>query len=347
MCKEKELTHINPKGVFMKKKTKAIKKNRTKMQDKTAKIKSTTLPGIDATKRSFRDTLFRSIYSGKDDRSKRWLLSLYNALSDKNYTDISALEITTIDDVIYVTMKNDLSFLINSEMHLFEQQSTVNPNMPLRGLIYFSQLYQKEVAKRNLDIFGRARIKIPSPKFVVFYNGKQEQDDIVKYRLSDLFEVKDESGEFEWTATVININKNHNESLQKKCESLYHYCVFVDRVKANLDKRMEPEDAINEAVDFAIKGNFLDGYFKEQRMNIVGNLLTEFNQEDYDRNRRAEGYEDGYDDGRALGRSEGERQKAVEGAIILIRDFNAEPELAAEKMNAPLDLVLEKLKVGI
>ena len=110
---------------------------------------------------------------------------------------------------------------------------------------------------------------------------------------------------------------------------------------------MKPEDAINEAVDFAINGNFLEGYFKEQRMNIVGNLLTEFNQEDYDRNRRAEGYEDGYDDGRALGRSEGERQKAVEGAIILIRDFNAEPELAAEKMNAPLDLVLEKLKVGI
>ena len=324
----------------MKKKTKAIKKNRTKMQDKTAKIKSTTLPGIDATKRTFRDTLFRSIYSGKDDRSKRWLLSLYNALSDKNYTDISALEITTIDDVIYVTMKNDLSFLINSEMHLFEQQSTVNPNMPLRGLIYFSQLYQKEVAKRNLDIFGRARIKIPSPKFVVFYNGKQEQDDIVKYRLSDLFEVKDESGEFEWTATVININKNHNESLQKKCESLYHYCVFVDRVKANLDKRMEPEDAINEAVDFAIKGNFLDGYFKEQRMNIVGNLLTEFNQEDYDRNRRAEGYEDGYDDGRAIGRSEGERQNAIANAKNLLSETDLSPEKIAKCCSLPLEQVL-------
>ena len=327
----------------MKNKTKAIKKNRTKMQEKAVKTKSATLPGIDATKRTFRDTLFRSIYSGKDDRSKRWLLSLYNALSDKNYTDISALEITTIDDVIYVTMKNDLSFLINSEMHLFEQQSTVNPNMPLRGLIYFSQLYQKEVAKRNLDIFGRARIKIPSPKFVVFYNGKQEQDDIVKYRLSDLFEVTDSSRDFEWTATVININKNHNESLQKKCESLYHYCVFIDRVKANLDKRMEPEDAINEAVEFAIKGNFLDGYFKEQRMNIVGNLLTEFNQEDYDRNRRAEGFEDGVEYGKELG----ERQKSVEGAIMLIQKYNIPPETAAADMNAPLNLVLEKLKARI
>ena len=266
-------------------------KKESQTTNQNMEAEAVTLPGIDTTRRTFRDTLFRSIYSGKDDRSKRWLLSLYNALSGKNYTDISALEITTIDDVIYVTMKNDLSFLINSEMHLFEQQSTVNPNMPLRGLLYFAQLYQKEVAKRKLDIFGRSRIKIPSPKFVVFYNGTQEQDDIVKYRLSDLFEVSDSSGEFEWTATVININKNHNETLQKNCESLYHYCVFVDRVKANLNKKMEPKDAINEAVDFAIKGNFLEGYFKEQRMNIVGNLLTEFNQEDYDRNRRAEGFE--------------------------------------------------------
>ena len=290
-----------------------------------------TLPSIDATRRTFRDTLFRSIYSGKDERSKRWLLSLYNALSGKNYTDISALEITTIDDVIYVTMKNDLSFLINSEMHLFEQQSTVNPNMPLRGLLYFAQLYQKEVAKRKLDIFGRSRIKIPSPKFVVFYNGTQEQDDIVKYRLSDLFEVSDSSGEFEWTATVININKKHNETLQKNCKSLYHYCVFVDRVKANLNKKMEPKDAINEAVDFAIKGNFLEGYFKEQRMNIVGNLLTEFNQEDYDRNRRAEGFEDGVEFGKEAASIENAKNALAMGLS---------PEQASQITALPLEQVI-------
>ena len=92
-------------------------------------------------------------------------------------------------------------------------------------------------------------------------------------------------------------------------------------------------------MDFAIKGNFLDGYFKEQRMNIVGNLLTEFNQEDYDRNRRAEGYEDGY--------SDGERQKAVEDAIMLIQKYNIPPETAAKDMNAPLNLVLKKLKARI
>ncbi len=243
-------------------------------------------------KRVYKDTLFRAIYSGKDERSKRWILSLYNALTGKNYTDTADLEITTLEDVIYITMKNDLSFLIDSQMNLFEHQSSVNPNMPLRGLMYFSKLYQKEVEKHDADIYGKTLVKIPSPRFVVFYNGNEEQGDIVKYRLSDSFEIPDDSGEFEWTATVININKNHNEELQKKCESLYHYCVFVDRVKENLKNNMPLSEAVNEAVDFAISSKFLDGFFKEQRGAIMGDILTEFDQEAYDRHRRAEGARD-------------------------------------------------------
>ena len=91
------------------------------------------------------------------------------------------------------------------------------------------------------------------------------------------------------------------------------------------------------------EGNFLEGYFKEQRMNIVGNILTEFNQEDYDRNRRAEGYEDGYDDGRALGRSEGkiegERQNAIANAKNLLK-LGVTPETIAQGCSLPLEQVL-------
>ena len=272
------------------------------------------------TNRTYKDSLFRMIYSGKDERSKRWLLSLYNALSGKNHTDISELQITTIENVIYITMKNDLSFLIDSQMNLFEQQSTVNPNMPLRGLIYFGQLYQNEVKKQDKDIYGSKLIKIPSPKFIVFYNGNTELDDTLKYRLSDAFEFPDNSGEFEWTATVININKGHN---QKSCKSLYHYCAFVNRVKENLKKKMAANDAINEAVDFAIKGNFLEGFFQEQKMNILTDLLTEFNQEDYDRHRRAEGAQ----------------QNAISNAKNMLKD-NVLPEQVSKWTFLPLEQVL-------
>ena len=292
------------------------------------------MPGFQgiATNRAYKDSLFRIIYSGKDERSRRWLLSLYNAISGKNYTNIDDLRITTIESVIYLTMKNDLSFLLDSQMNLFEHQSTVNPNMPLRGLMYFGQLYQNEVKRQKKDIFGSSLIKIPSPRFIVFYNGSQELPDKVKYKLTDAFEIQDNSGEFEWTATVININKNHNESLQKNCESLYHYIEFVERVRESQRKGMEVSQAINEAVDYAIKNNFLEGFFEEQKMYITNSLLTEFDQELHDRCT--------YEEGVADGEARGAQQNAIANAKNLLQKSTLSPEMIADCCSLPLEQVL-------
>lgn len=280
--------------------------------------------------RNYKDSLFRFIFKGDNERSRRWLLSLYNALRGSNYTDTSQLEITTLADVIYVSVKNDLSFLINDEMNLFEHQSTVNPNMPIRGLMYFSQLYKNYLTKEKYDIFGETLIKLPTPKYFVFYNGEKKMPDIVKYRLSSAFITQDDSNEFEWTATVLNINKSHSENLQKTCKALYDYSEFIARIRQNMkDKKDMPLlDAVNEAVDYAIEHNFLEGFFKEEKAKIMNSILTQIDKEKYDRTRRYEGYE----------------EKAIEDALILIRDFNATPEVAAEKMGAPLDKVLEALQ---
>jgi predicted transposase YdaD len=283
-------------------------------------------------KRTYRDSLFRTIFGGKDERSKRWLLSLYNALTGKNHTNIEDLEITTIEDVIYVSMKNDLSFLLNSQMCLYEHQSTVNPNMPLRGFLYFAQLYQQHIDKHNKNLYGGTLVKIPAPQFIVFYNGDMEQADIIKYRLSDAFITDEQASkdvDFEWTATVININKNHNESLSKKCEPLYHYCEFVNQVKENLSKGMSRNDAVNEAVDFAIRGKFLEGFFKEKRMKILDDIYTEFDQESYDETLRA--------DGRIEGIQIGARENAIANAKTLLADGKYSAEEIAALLHIPIE----------
>ena len=285
-------------------------------------------------KRTYRDTLFRTIFGGKDERSKRWLLSLYNALSGKNHTNIEDLEITTLEDVIYVSMKNDLSFLIHSQMCLYEHQSTVNPNMPLRGLLYFSQLYQQYIDKHKKNLYGSVLVKIPAPQFIVFYNGDKEQSDIVEYKLSDAFltDVSSKDREtygvdFEWTATVININKNHNESLSKNCEPLYYYCEFVNQVKENLSQGMTFDSAVNEAVDYAIKGDFLEGFFREKRMKILDDIYTEFDQESYDETLRNDG------------RIEGIKQASIANAKNLLK-LGVSSETIAQGCSLPLEQVL-------
>ena len=279
-------------------------------------------------KRDYKDTLFRFIFKGEDDRSKRWLLSLYNALNDSNYTDINDLKITTIQNALFLTMKDDLSFLIDGEMNLFEHQSTVNPNMPLRGFMYFARLYQSYLAGRKQMLYGSSQVKIPAPKFVVFYNGTTNQEDIIKYRLSDAFEKPTTEGEFEWTATVLNVNANHNPTLQKKCKALYDYSNFVANVRKRIADGQERDEAVKAAVDDAINNKLLDGLFEEQKWEIIGLMLAEFDQEIYEKTVREEGRNEGL----------------IEGALVLIKKHNISPEDAAKEMGAPLDQVLAALE---
>ena len=132
--------------------------------------------------RNHKDALFRFIFKNPKD-----LLSLYNALNDTDYTDVSDLTVTTLEDIVYMSYKNDISFILGSEMSLFEHQSTFNPNMPLRGLFYFSTLYKKYVAENNIDIYSSKRAQIPIPRYIIFYNGRQEMPERCTLRLSDAF----------------------------------------------------------------------------------------------------------------------------------------------------------------
>lgn len=260
--------------------------------------------------REYKDRLFKAVFGRDTDESKRWRLELYNALNGTDYADPNELKLTTIENFIYITMKNDVSFLLDSQMNLYEQQSTFNPNMPLRGFLYFSQLYLAYLNENDVDIFGTALVKIPTPRFMVFYNGDKDLPDMTKFRLSDAFIKRDKDDglqEFEWTATVVNINEGRNEALHKKCLSLYHYSSFVARVRQNLATGMEKRAAIIEAVDFAIANNYLDGFFKRQKEDVIMFSMSEFDQEAYDRHRRREGYEEGLSEGM----EQGAKQKAV------------------------------------
>lgn len=283
------------------------------------------------TQREIKDRLFKAIFGRETEQSKKWRLELYNALRGTNYSDPDALELNTIENVIYLTMKNDISFLVDSQMTLFEQQSTYNPNMPLRGLMYFSQLYQRHLTKLELTLYGSRLIKIPYPKFIVFYNGDRETEDKEFLKLSDAFENKEKDGDFEWTAELININSNHNNSLQKNCKPLYDYARYISRIKDNRKKGLSKEEVVNEAVDWAISENLLDGFFKMQKEEILGMSLTEYDEEAVKRTFKEEG------------REEGIQQKAQEDAEELLKE-KISPEIIARCLKLPLEQVLELQK---
>lgn len=156
-------------------------------------------------------------------------LEIYNAINDTHYDNPEDVIITTLENAVYLGMKNDVSFIIGSELVLFEQQSTNNPNMPLRNLFYVTCMLA--ALTMNTNIYGSKLIRIPEPKFIVFYNGLEELPEQFNMSLSDAYEKKSQDISLELKVKVLNVNRGYNDSLMKKSPTLYQYMMFVDTVR--------------------------------------------------------------------------------------------------------------------
>ncbi len=291
--------------------------------------------------REYRDRLFKAIFGRNTPQSKQWRLDLYNALNDSAYTDPDALELNTIENVIYIKMHNDVSFLVDSQMTLYEHQSTPNPNMPMRGLLYFAELYQKYISDSGRRLISEKLFKIPAPNYVVLYNGRQKRPEQYDLKLSDAFIHQDDSGRFEWTAHVININESKNLSLQKKCKPLYDYVRFVSRINRNRDEPgMTMDEAVNEAVEWAVKENLLDGLIESEKDEVIGMILSEYNEEAFIRTLKEDGYDEGLAEGERKGLAQGKQEKAIEAAKSFYAN-GASVELIAKSLGMTQEQVQE------
>ena len=262
----------------------------------------------------YKDQLFCTVF-GKE-KYKRYALSLYNAVNKSHYTDPSELEIITLENVVYLGMKNDAAYLLAGDVALYEHQSTVNPNMPLRGFMYMGELYGKILGTgiRNRRLYSSKLIKIPTPQYYVFYNGTEDFPEVEKYKLSDAFINPRDDGEFEFTATVYNINLGKNKDLLDSCEPLKGYSTFVYRVRKN-EKTMPLEEAIKAAMESCIDDGILKDVLSDEKEAVMNSVLYGFTakeEREYQKMMLREAREEGLAEGRAEERrnTEAERRKA-------------------------------------
>lgn len=244
--------------------------------------------------RSYKDRVFRLLF-----QNKKRLLDLYNALNNTTYTDEEALTINTLENAIFMKMRNDISFLIDLNMSLYEHQSSYCPNMPLRGLLYFADLYKKYVG--NTELSGRKLIRIPAPHFIVFYNGTERQEEEFIQRLSNAYE-GDQEGCMELTVRTININYGRNKALMEKCKPLADYAAFIAHIRENL-KTMFLENAVRAAIDTCIEQDILKEFLTEQKSEVIAMSIYEYDEENAKRYYFLEGYEDGQSAGRTIGKA--------------------------------------------
>ncbi|MCM1327096.1 MAG: hypothetical protein NC094_10840 [Bacteroidales bacterium] len=295
--------------------------------------------------RKYRDTVFRMLFGDKNN-----LLGLYNAVSGSSCEDPGELKIVTLENAVYMGHKNDLAFLAELQLHMYEHQTTINFNMPFRFLQYVSEEYARLAAGEN--IYGSRRIPLPAPHFVVFYNGVSPFPERKVMRFSDAFP-KDMQGslkkaafpknaecplgkadspkdagfpageggpQMELIVQVLNINKGYNEELKKKCLPLKEYMQYVDRVR-EYTAVMPLGQAVDRAVDECIREGILKDFLLANKAEVKNMSIYEFDEEAYERAIRTEEYERGMEDGIEKGMEKGIEKGIMQEIIEMGLDY--------------------------
>ena len=250
--------------------------------------------------KNHKDRLFRMIF-----REKKELLSLYNAVNGTSYTNAEELEIVTLENAIYMNMKNDLAFIMDTNLYLYEHQSTYNPNMPLRDLFYISGEYQKLVDRKSL--YSSILLKLPAPNFIVFYNGKRKMPDRWTNCLSESYENQQGEPNLELKVVTININRDCNRKLMEQCRILGEYAQYVEKVRENAET-MSLDSAVKEAVDECIQKGILADFLRVNRAEVIAMSIFEYDKEEEEQKLQA------------IYEKQGELRKAKSIAISLAQE---------------------------
>jgi len=243
--------------------------------------------------KKYKDTVFRMLF-GKEERA----LSLYNGVNGTDYKDASSLKFNTLENAVFMNVKNDLSFVFASSVNLYEHQSTVPGNMPLRDLFYIADVWQKEFMDKS--IYSNKRTVMPNPNFVVFYNGVRVLPEQMEMKLSDSYLIQTDEPSLELKVKVLNINSGMNEELKEMCPELKQYMQYIDKVR-KYSEEMELKDAVIKAVEECIRENILRDFLMEQKSEVVKMSIYEFDEEREMAIIRA--------DERELGREEGREEE--------------------------------------
>jgi predicted transposase/invertase (TIGR01784 family) len=269
----------------------------------------------------YKASVFSSVFSDPDI-----LRELYGALEGVTLPPDIEVTINTLQDVLFKERINDISFTIGGKLVvLIEHQSTINPNIALRLLIYIAEIYEKITEKKN--IYSSHLIRIPRPEFFVLYNGLSPFPDEKIIKLSDAFESgllpdieKKAPLALELEVRVININHGRNRELAEKCRTLGEYSAFVEKVR-EFQKENNPDEALKRAVTYCHNHDILKAFIRENAPEVIMSFLhVDWNWDDA----MAVRYEEGVEDGEARGEVRGLEKGRTEGTEKVARNALAQ-----------------------
>ena len=245
--------------------------------------------------------------------NKSYALEVYNALNHSDYRNPEEVEIIRLERGISLSIRNDASFLIDMNMSFYEHQSTYNPNMPLRSAIYYVNALEDWLRRKNLDLFSRKRIQLPTPHFVVFYNGTEKRPEYEEMRLSEAFCHKTDEPGIEVRCRVYNINPDNNRPLKERSAVLEGYTYFVEKVRTYRKGNMGLEEAVDRAIEDCIENHVLEDFFRDRKDEVKKMTHLDYTWEKREQMIRKEEFEEGMEQGMERGIAQGMERGIAQG----------------------------------
>jgi predicted transposase/invertase (TIGR01784 family) len=292
--------------------------------------------------KKYKDSLFVT-YLTEDPKR---LIEVYNAVLSANLSPDTKVEVNTLENVLYHSVKNDLSFTVGDNLVvLIEDQSTLNMNMPLRLLMYVSRIYEQLLPSRA--VYSAQTIKVPRPEFIVLYNGKENLPDTMELKLSEAFMDAYTKETLELTLTVYNINPGHNEHIRQKSKALWNYSTFVAKIHEYEKSGMPLADALRKGVEYCIKNGVMPEFIRKHSSEVNNMLFTEYNPAEARRVAIDEGFAQGSEYGHAQGLEQGIElgiEKGIEKGILDIARRMKRNGRSVESIAADTGLSVEQVE---
>ena len=270
--------------------------------------------------REYKDRVFKFIFGNPEN--KEWTLSLYNAVNGSQHSNPDDIQFNTVEDAVYVGMKNDVSFIICNEMSLWEHQSSFNPNMPMRFFIYSCKLYEKYTETSDYFKYSSRLQPLPKPNCLCFYNGTEEQPERLEMKLSEAFGGE---ADIEVKVHMLNINYGKNRELMENCQPLREYAWLVDGVREHQRVLQDLEAAVDAAINEMPDSFAIKKFLISNQAEVKGMFLAAYDEEK-------------------------DRVKALKEQERLIREAREEAKQEAESQaneRVAEDLLLEKLPLEL
>ena len=281
--------------------------------------------------RKYKASVFTLLFSEKEK-----LIELYNAITGSNYPSDADIEITTLENALFLGRINDIAFKLEDKfVIMIEHQSTLPINLPLRLLLYIARIYETLIEPES--VYRTTLVRIPAPEFIVLYNGTDDLPDEKTVRLSEAF-IDNSKQNLELTVRILNVNKGRNDEILRKNENLRGYAELVDRVRYNQSANgMNLSEALVEAVTYCREQNILREFLHKHGSGVVNMLFTEFNIDVAKRVWK----EDGFIEGAIKGKIEGKLEGKIEGELSKATEMAS--EMLAE--NESVDKIMRYTKL--